>query len=133
METIIKATEFEPGERLKTRALEKIGRLEHYLPDLERAEVELSLEPTRGVEKRHIVQINMIMNGKVVLRAEERAADPYVAIDAAADTIKRELLRYKEQRLDWRHHKRGRHEEEVVADRALEEFEEATAIEEEVE
>jgi putative sigma-54 modulation protein len=104
MEITMRATEFEPGERLKARAREKVAKLERYLPDLDRADVELSLEPTRGVEARRIVQINLILNGRVILRAEQKAADQYAALDAAVDTLKRQLLKYKEMRVDWRHH-----------------------------
>lgn len=108
MEVTVRATEFEPDERLVRRAGQKVARLQRYLPDLERADIELSLEPTRGVETRRIVRVNLILNGKVLLRVERRAADPYVAIDAAVDTLKEQLLRYKEMRVDWRHHRRLR-------------------------
>ena len=112
MEITLRATEFEPDERLKARAVQKIGRLQRYVPELERADVELSLEPTREVEARRIVRVNLIENGKVLLRVERRAADPYVAVDAAVDTLKEQLLRYKQKRDDWRHHRH--HQAEVV-------------------
>lgn len=103
MEITWRATEFEPEERLKQRTLQKIARLQRYLPDLDRADVELSLEPTRGVEARRIVRVNLIKDGKVLLRVERKAADHYAAVDAAVDTLKERLLRYKETRVDWRH------------------------------
>lgn len=112
MEITFRATEFEPEERLKTRAQQKVARLQRYVPDLERADIELSLEPTRGVETRRVVRVNLIMNGKVLVRAEQKAADPYVAVDAAVDDLKGQLLRFKERRTDWRHHKRMRHQME---------------------
>ncbi len=127
MEITLRATEFEPDEQLKARAQQKVIRLQRYLPDLERADVELSLEPTRGVEARRIVRINLIMYGKVLLRAEARAADPNAAVDAAVDNLKGQLLRYKEKRDDWRHHQPPRpaqEPEEEIEELGEEELEE---------
>jgi ribosomal subunit interface protein len=126
MEIVMRATEFEPGERLKARARDKVAKLERYLPDLERADVELSLEPTRGVEARRIVQINLILNGRAIIRTEQRAADQYVALDAAVDNLKRQLLKYKDMRVDWRHHdpERRRLEAEMERQEEAQETEE---------
>ncbi len=111
MEITLRAIEFEPDERLKTRAKQKVARLQRYVPDLQWADIELTAEPTREVETRYAVRVNLIMYGKVLLRVERKAADPYVAIDAAVDTLKEQLLRYKEKRVAWRHHQRARHEQ----------------------
>ncbi len=113
MEITMKATEFEPDDRLKMRAQQKVAKLQRYLPDLERADIELSLEPTRGVEARRIVRINLILNGRAILRAEAKAADHYVAIDAAVDDLKGQVLRYKERREDRRHNLPQRPEPEI--------------------
>lgn len=125
MELTTKATEFEPEQGLVARAQQKVARLQRYLPDLERADIELSMEPTRGVEARRIVRVNLILNGKVLLRAERRAADPNAAIDAVVDTLKEQVLRYKEMREDWRHHRRESREVEKERTEA-EESEEAS-------
>jgi ribosomal subunit interface protein len=125
LDITIRATEFEPDERMIDLAKQKVAKLQRYLTDLERADIELSLEPTREVETRHIVRINLIMYGQVLLRAEATAADPYVAIDAAVDVLKGEVLRYKEKRDDWRHGRPYLPEEETE-----EETEEASEEEE---
>ncbi len=113
MEITVRTTESEPDERLIMHAQQKVAKLQRYLGELERADIELSLEPTRGVETRRIVRVNLIMYGKVLLRAEAKAADPYVAVDAATDNLKGQLLRYKERRDDWRHGQPGRQEREI--------------------
>ncbi|MBI4320206.1 MAG: ribosome-associated translation inhibitor RaiA [Chloroflexi bacterium] len=112
MDITFRATEFEPDERLRERAQQKVAKLQRYLLDLERADIELSLEPTRGVETRRIARVNLILYGKVLLRAEAKAADPYVAVDAVVDNLKGQLLRYKGLRDDWRHHQLNRQERE---------------------
>lgn len=124
VEITFRATEYEPDEPLKAYAIKKVARLQRYVPDLERADIELSLEPTRGVEARRIVQINLILYGKVMARVERRAADEHAAIDAAVDTLKQQLLRYKEMRVDWRHHERARKEKERLEEAAVEAKEE---------
>lgn len=121
MEITLRATEFEPDERLKQRAQKKISRLGRYLPDLERADIELAVEPTRGVEARRIVRVNLIKDGKVFIRVERKAADHHAAVDAVVDTLKEQLLQYKEMRVDWRHNRRGRHEKELEEEKAEEE------------
>lgn len=123
MDITFRATEFEPDERLKGYVVNKVARLQRYLPDLERADIELSQEPTREVETRRIVQINLILYERVLVRVERKAADPYAAVDAAVDSLKHQLLRYKQRRLDWRHHRRERHrkaEEELREQERLE-------------
>ncbi|MBI2865318.1 MAG: ribosome-associated translation inhibitor RaiA [Chloroflexi bacterium] len=119
MDITFRATEFEPDERLVRRAQQKVAKLQRYLSDLERADVELSLEPTRGVEGRRIARVNLILNGRVVLRAEAKAADPFVAVDAVVDDLKGQVLRYKERREDWRHGQPIRPEPEVETEEAL--------------
>ncbi len=121
MEITLRTTEFEPNEQLKMRAQQKVAKLQRYLPDLQRADIELSLEPTRGVETRRIVRVNLIMNGKVILRAEGSAADHYVAIDAAVDDLKNQVLRYKERREDRRHNLYPRPEPEIEEEEEEEE------------
>ncbi len=103
MEIEIRATEFEPGERLKGYAERKLAKLQRYLVEAERIVVELSEEPTRAVETRHTARVNLIAHGRIVLRAEAKAADAYVANDAVVNNLKVQLLRYKERRDDWRH------------------------------
>jgi putative sigma-54 modulation protein len=91
--------DFEP------HAAEKLARLERWLPRLEDVVVEVSHEETRAAAHRYEVQIT-VRTGSSILRAEERAADPRVALDAAAEVVTRQARRHK-QRLHDRHHPVG--------------------------
>jgi len=88
--------DFEP------HAAEKLARLERWLPRVDDVVVEVEHEETRAAAHRYAVQVT-VRAGSSILRAEERAADPRVALDAAADVLSRQARRHK-KRLHDRHH-----------------------------
>src|SRR5690606_8378062 len=78
-------------------AEEKFGRLAQRRPDLDRVEVEVSRQATHEIEHHFTVQANLIAERRLVLRAEEQAADARVAIDTLVDKVERLLQRQHEQ------------------------------------
>ena len=54
-------------------AQEKIGKLERYLPEVSSGHVEFTLEKTRAVGDRIVVQVTLDCNGHV-LRSQQRAS-----------------------------------------------------------
>lgn len=95
---------------LEHYAEEKFGRLDRYDPALERADVEITPESTRDVQNHFVVQANLIGEGRLVMRGEERAADPRVAIDTLADTLAKRLERRHDQAIRARQLVKGRNE-----------------------
>jgi ribosomal subunit interface protein len=85
------------NDALERYATEKFHRLTHFRPDLESAEVELTRQATRDVQNHYVSQANLIAEGRLIARAEERAGDPYVAIDALVDLLERQLQRQHER------------------------------------
>jgi putative sigma-54 modulation protein len=83
-------------------AEKKLERLQRWLPRMDDVVVEVQHEETRAAAHRYAVQVT-VRSGSSVLRAEERAADPRVALDVAADVLARQARRHK-KRLHDRHH-----------------------------
>ncbi|MBN1178287.1 MAG: ribosome-associated translation inhibitor RaiA [Anaerolineae bacterium] len=96
--------------RLKDYVDKKLNKLDRYL-DIDEVRVDLAVENTRSNADRQVAQLTM-WTGGTMLRAEERAADIFVAIDAALNKMRRQISRYKKRRQDRRHHT----EEELLAE-----------------
>ena len=79
----------------------RLLRLERYLPRVDDVVVEVEHEETRSLAHRYAVQVTVHAAGSI-LRAEERGADPRLALDAAADVLSRQARRHK-KRLHDRH------------------------------
>lgn len=93
MELIFKGT---ADEALREYARRRIGKLDRYLPAVQDAVVEVRRENTRAAQQRYVVEVTMTVRG-AVLRAEERAADPRVAVDEVADALGRQVRRHKDK------------------------------------
>jgi putative sigma-54 modulation protein len=96
MQLIIKGKNVEVSDSLREYVEDKIGRLERYLPDVDEARVELSVQKAKSNQDRQVVQVTMRSNS-TILRAEERSADMFAAIDAVRDKLQRQMRRLKEK------------------------------------
>lgn len=96
MQLIIKGKNMEVSEALKKYVQKKIGKLDRYLPTIDEARVELSVEKAKSNQDRQVVQVTLRSNS-TILRAEERSADMLAAIDAVRDKLQRQIKRYKER------------------------------------
>ena len=105
--------------RLREYVEKKVSRLDHYLPTINEARVDLTeVKSARSAADREIAQLTVWTRG-VVLRAEESKDDIFAAVDAVLDKMHRQIERYKGK------HWRGRHNGGGVE--ALVETEEAEA------
>jgi putative sigma-54 modulation protein len=77
----------------------KVDKLERYLPGIQEARLELSVQKTRSSQDRHVAQLTVRSNG-LILRAEERTDDMFASIDAVIDKMHRQIARYKGKRVD---------------------------------
>ena len=109
MQLLLQGKNFVISDRVRDYVEKKIGKLDRYLPDVEEARVEITQEKTKSAKDRNIVQITLKANG-TILRAEERSDAIYPCIDAVANKIHRQIVRYKGKREDRWH---GGHKREV--------------------
>jgi putative sigma-54 modulation protein len=115
MQLLLQGKNFVISDRVREYCERKIGKLDRYLPDIEEARVEITQEKTKSSQDRNIVQVTLKANG-TILRAEERCDSIYPCIDAVANKIHRQIVRYKGKREDrWHgHSKRGGEEMEAM-------------------
>ena len=72
----------------------KLGKLDHYLPSIRKASVEIFEEKTKSPQHRYVVQTTVDCSG-TVLRGEERGVDLFEAIDRVAAVMNRRIEHYK--------------------------------------
>jgi putative sigma-54 modulation protein len=84
----------EVSAALRAAAIDKVGRLERYLEDMDRAEVHFSAEHNPRIEEREICEVTISGPGHVV-RAKVAAADQFAAIDAAVAKLEHQLHKLK--------------------------------------
>jgi putative sigma-54 modulation protein len=90
------------NERLDDYVTKRATKLDRFLNGAESARVDLAhVKSARNAADRNVAQIT-VRGKKVVLRAEERADDIYVAFDSALAKMERQISRYKGK------HHRGR-------------------------
>ncbi|MGQ9626087.1 MAG: ribosome hibernation-promoting factor, HPF/YfiA family [Anaerolineae bacterium] len=99
MQVIITAKNMEITERLREYVEKKIGKLDRYLPNIDEAHVELSVQKAKSAQHRQVVQITLRSSG-TILRAEERSDDIFASIDAVLNKIYRQIARYKGKRYE---------------------------------
>ena len=91
---VVKGKNIEVSEPLHSYVEKKLGKLDRLLDKITAVTVELSSESTRSSNDRQKVQVTVLVNGQI-LRAEESAADMFVAVDAVVDKLQRSIERYK--------------------------------------
>ncbi len=116
----IHARDLNVSPRLREYVEKKVGKLEHYLPTISEARVDLTeAKSARSAADRQVAQLTVHARGQV-LRAEERKDDIFAAVDAVLDKMQRQIERYKGK------HARGRGNG-AGADTVAEPLEEALA------
>lgn len=98
MQLIVSGKNLDVSDWLKEYVEKKVGKLDHYLPSLTEARVELALEKTKNVNQSQVVQVTLRTNG-TILRGEERSSDFTAAIDVVVDKLHRQIEHYKNKRV----------------------------------
>lgn len=82
-------------EEIEEHVNKKASNLDHYLPSIDEARVELShYKAARDANDRNVAQITVFGKG-FTLRTEERADEPVAAFDQAIDNLQRQIEKYK--------------------------------------
>jgi len=91
----VQARNIRLSDRIKEHIEKKAGKLDHYLPAIEEAHVELThVKAARDAKDRNVAQVTVRGKG-LILRTEERADEVLVAFDTAIDNLHRQIDRYK--------------------------------------
>ncbi len=104
MQLIIQGKNIEITDWLRQYVEKKTSRLDRYLPNIQEARVELSIEKVKSAQARQVAQITVRSNNGTILRAEERSHDIFASIDAVTDKMYRQIARFKGRRQDRRGH-----------------------------
>jgi len=99
VEVSIFARNLEVTPRLSEYVEQKVGKLDRYLPWIDDARIDLTVENTRSAAHRQVAQLTVRVRG-TILRAEERTQDMFASIDAVLDKMYRQIARYKGKRQD---------------------------------
>jgi putative sigma-54 modulation protein len=111
MQLTVKGKNVQIDDRLRDYVDKRASKLDRYLPEIQEVKVDLSVENTRSSQDRQVAQITVRSNG-TILRAEERAEEMSIAIDAVLDKIIRQIARFKGKRADrWHGQSSSRPEE----------------------
>lgn len=97
MDIIFRGQHVTVPDAFRRYASDHLAKITRYLPSADHAIVDLRRE-AKGDVGRYVVQVTVSANGRY-LRAEERHFDLTVAIDACADVLSRQVLRFKEKKL----------------------------------
>jgi putative sigma-54 modulation protein len=84
-------------DALFAHAERKLGKLSRHLSDDTRCELELSVQHNPSIADSQMVEATVWTKGPV-LRARESSNDMYAAIDAVAEKLERQVVRYRERR-----------------------------------
>lgn len=98
MDITVRGQHFEVPDSVEERARRKLARLDHYLPLLHDAVVEVDIAHERAKEpdQRYLVRV-IVDGGGVHLRAEERAKALEAAVDQAARVLAAQARRHKQR------------------------------------
>jgi len=94
MEIEVRGKKLQLSKAVENYVSKKMGKLSHLLPSIVDTKVEISKEKAKSPTNRYVVQVTVKSDG-VLIRAEERQADIYAAIDAADDVIRKQIGRFK--------------------------------------
>ena len=94
MEIEVRGKKLQLSKAVENYVGKKMGKLSHLLPSIVDTKVEISKEKAKSPTNRYVVQVTVKSDG-VLIRAEERQADIYAAIDAADDVIRKQIGRFK--------------------------------------
>ena len=94
MEMEIRGKKLQLSKAVENYVSKKMGKLSHLLPSIIETKVEISKEKAKSPTNRYVVQVTVKSDG-MLIRAEERQADVYAAVDAADDVIRKQIGRFK--------------------------------------
>lgn len=96
MDLQILGKNIEITDAIQNYAQKKMDRLSRYLSEISEAKIEVTEEKTRSPQDRYTAQIT-IRNKGHLLRAEERAPNINLAMDAVTDVLAGQIKKFKDK------------------------------------
>lgn len=90
-----KNTNITPG--MRDLIERKVSKLTRYVSEIDLVEVEVSIERTKSVVDREVVEATMELDDRI-LRAAEQAADMRVALESVVDQLQNQLNDYRSRK-----------------------------------
>jgi putative sigma-54 modulation protein len=97
MELTVRSRNGKVTERQRQHIDEKLNKLARYMDGINSATVEVQSEQLRSAGETYRVQVTLVGEHGVILRAEEQAGDLFSAVDAVQQVLERQIKRYKEK------------------------------------
>jgi putative sigma-54 modulation protein len=94
--TIVKGKNLAVAEPVKRYAEKRLRRIERLLDDRSDAIVELAVEQHRSASDSHIVEVNVVIDGRT-LRGHAAGASHEAGIDTVVDKLERQAVDFKEK------------------------------------
>lgn len=99
MKVIVNGHNLAVTPKLRDYIDRKIGRLDRYMPNISELTVDVTEEKSnRNPNDEYSAQVTLRHERGTILRAEERTADVYAAVDNVVDKMYRQIERYKGRR-----------------------------------
>jgi ribosomal subunit interface protein len=95
VELTVTAKNLPSSPALNAYAEKRLSKVINRLRDDVPVRLVLRKESTKAASDRFVAEVTVTLKGGTVLRAEERAQDLYVAIDALSDVLARQIRRYR--------------------------------------
>jgi putative sigma-54 modulation protein len=90
MRIITRGKNIDLTEALKVHVEKRIGKISRYFEENTEVQVALSV-----VKDTHVVEATMLLNGGLLIRAEEKSPDMYASIDMVVEKLERQIRKYK--------------------------------------
>ncbi len=113
MNIIVAGRHIEVTDALRTRVMEKVGRLTRYFEQVQKAQAWLRVEPHPG--RNQVAEVTLWADG-VVLRGEEASEDMYASIDLVADKLEKQIDKFRSKVIDRRRTLAGRWKQRAQAE-----------------
>ena len=98
MQMVVRGKNLEVTDSVRQLVEGKLGKVDRYFEDITEAVVELSYDKNlRNAEARTHVDVSLLADGALLLRAEAHGRDLRTALDSVADVIQRRTVRHKEK------------------------------------
>lgn len=117
MELTVKSRNGKVTDRQRAHIEDKLSKLARYMDEITSGIVEVRTEQQRNAGEIHRVQVTLVGDHGVILRAEERSPDLYAAVDEVQAVLQRQIKRYKEK--FWRKNRQRRLSEAELAPAAV--------------
>ena len=93
----VKGRNVEVSDSIRSYAEAKLAKLEKFVKDPTRVEVELHVEKNPSIANSQVAEATVYTKGPV-LRARESSSDMKASIDQLVDKLERQVKRYREKR-----------------------------------